>query len=136
MFLWNQYNFLVPADYVGVPPGTPGGSSSTGGPLGHLVIYAGRSLTLSRFGGPVQRVPSYCTVVPGNAALVIHGAPATIYECSDNWDPSSLQIDVGHELLIWQQIGITCEVSLHGHSPLNEQLDIVIARATFMVDPR
>ena len=69
VFLWNQYDFQVPTGYVGVPPTAPGGLSSTGGPLGHFVIYAGRHLTLSRFGGPVRPVPSYCTAVPGLAVV-------------------------------------------------------------------
>jgi hypothetical protein len=44
IFLWNQYDFPVPTNYVGVPPLAPGGVSYTGGPLGHFVIYAGRHL--------------------------------------------------------------------------------------------
>lgn len=135
VFLWNQYDFQVPANYVGVSPTAPGGLSSTGGPLGHFVIYAGRRLTLSRIGGPVQPVPSYCMAVPEQTAIVVHGASAKLYECSDVWNRSSGEIDVGHELLIWQQSGITCEVSFHGHSQLNQQLDAVIARATTLVEP-
>jgi hypothetical protein len=134
-FLWNQYDFRVPADYVGLPSTPPGGLSTTGGPLGHFVIDAGRHLTLNRFGGPVQPVPSYCTGVPGGTAVVIHGAPAAAYECSDTWNPSSLEIDVGHELLVWTQGGVTCEVSFHGHSLVNLELDLAIARATTLVRP-
>ncbi len=135
IFLWNQYDFQVPANYVGVPPAVPGGLSSTGRPLGHFVIYAGRNLTLSRSGGPVQPVPSYCTAVPGDAALVVHSGLAVLYECSDVWSRSSPELDVGNELLVWKQSGITCEVSFHGHSLLNQELDVIAARATSLVDP-
>jgi hypothetical protein len=132
-FLWNQYDFQVPAGYAGVPPG--GGVSYTGGPLGHFVVYAGKNLMLGRFGGPVQPVPSYCTADPGPAGVRVHGEPATLYECSDVWDRSSGEIDVGHELLIWRESGVACEVSFHGHSLLNQELDLVVARATVLVQP-
>ena len=140
-FLWEQYDFQVPPNYVGVTYQQYSGAvvpfpSTTGGPLGHFVIYAGRNLTLSRFGGPIQPVPSYCTAVPGDTALVVHGASAVLYECSDSWNPSSGEIDVGHELLVWKQSGITCEVSFHGHSLLNQLLDIVVARATSLIAPQ
>jgi len=65
--------------------------------------------------------------------LVVHGASAILYECSDSWNPSSLEIDLGHELLIWKRSGITCELSFHGHSLLNQQLDLAVARATSLI---
>jgi hypothetical protein len=135
IFLWNQYDFQVPPSYVGVPPIAPGGVSYTGGPLGHFVVYAGRHLSLSRFGGPVQPIPSYCKAVPGDTELQVHGVSAALYECSDVWNQSSGEIDVGHELLVWKQSGVTCEVSFHGHSLLNQELDVVVARATSLVEP-
>ncbi len=132
-FVWTQSDFRVPSDYVGVPAPVPG---YTGPPLGHFVVYAARHLNLSRLDGPAQPVPSYCTAVEGYAALKIHGSAATPYECSDTWNQSSIEIDVGHELLVWQQSGVTCEVSLHGHSLLNQELDVAIARATTLVRPK
>lgn len=130
-FLWTQYDFQVPPGYVGVPAPVPG---YAGPPLGHFVVYSGTHLSLGR-SGSVRPVPAYCTALEGYSTLKIHGVSAAVYECSDTWDQSSLEIDVGHELLVWKQAGVTCEVSLHGHSLLNQELVVAIAGATSLVRP-
>jgi hypothetical protein len=37
---------------------------------------------------------------------------------------------------VWKDSGITCEVSFHGHSPVNIGLDIAVADATKLVSPQ
>jgi hypothetical protein len=46
------------------------------------------------------------------------------------------QLIQGHDLLVWHSGGITTEVSFHGHSQVNLDLDIAIADATKLVSPR
>jgi hypothetical protein len=41
----------------------------------------------------------------------------------------------GHELVEWRQDGVTCEVSFHGHSAVNQDLAVAVARSTHMVVP-
>jgi hypothetical protein len=41
----------------------------------------------------------------------------------------------GHDLLVWNDAGITSEVSFHGHSQVNVDLDIAEADATILVAP-
>lgn len=131
-FIWNQYSFQVPSRYVGVP----GDTSFTGGPLGHFVIYAGKNLNLDGLPNrPVRVVPSYCKAINQRRSLVVHGSTAKLYECSEVRKGSSVEIDLGHDLLIWRQSGVTCEVSFHGHSRVNQDLDLVVARATSMIFP-
>jgi hypothetical protein len=43
---------------------------------------------------------------------------------------------MGHDLLVWNDSGIACEVSLHGHSQVNVDLDIAVADATYLISPR
>ncbi|HXQ59294.1 MAG TPA: hypothetical protein VN799_04325 [Acidimicrobiales bacterium] len=131
-FIWNQYNFQVPATYVGVPDET----SVLGGPLGHFIIYAGSNLNTRRMPGPAQAVPSYCAAVKQAHKTEVHGSVATLYTCADSSNGTSVELDVGHELLVWKQSGVTCEVSLHGHSRTNELLDFLIAEETVMIAPR
>ena len=49
--------------------------------------------------------------------------PATFVEFPDGSDVNS-----GHVVLVWHAGGVTYAVSLHGHTALNERLDLVIAR--------
>jgi hypothetical protein len=129
-FSWNQYSFQVPAGYVGVP----GETAVDGTPLGHFIIYSARHLDVSRVAhSSPQTVPSYCTAT--SQTPNIHGAPARMYECSESSNGSSVELDLGHELLVWTQAGVTCEVSIHGHSRVNQQLDIAIAQSTSMISP-
>ena len=39
------------------------------------------------------------------------------------------------DLLVWNDSGITCEVSFHGHSQVNIELDIAVADATELAFP-
>jgi hypothetical protein len=39
----------------------------------------------------------------------------------------------GHELVEWRQDGVTCEVSFHGHSTVNQNLALAVAQSTRMV---
>ncbi len=129
-FSWNQMSFQVPAGYVGVP----GETTIDGEPLGHFVVYSGKKLNLSRTPRP-SAVPVYCTRTEENRSLRVHGVMAQMYQCANSSNGQSIELDVGHELLIWKQHGITCEVSLHGHSQVNQGLDVVIANATKFVFP-
>jgi hypothetical protein len=126
-FFWQQTTFQVPAGYVGVPEETTIGGEA----LGHFVIYAGKTLDLSRF-GKASPIPDYCTQV---RRLRVHRVTARMYQCANSDNGRSVELDVGHELLIWKQNGVICEVSLHGHSQVNQDLDLVIANATKFVFP-
>jgi hypothetical protein len=131
-FVWNQYAFQVPAGYVGVP----GERTANGGPIGHFVIYSAKNLNVARDPQSApQTVPSYCTVIDSGTALLVHGLVARMYECSETADASSIELDQGHELLVWRQEGVTCEVSFHGHSRANQVLALAVARSTRMVSP-
>jgi hypothetical protein len=129
-FSWNQMSFQVPPRYVGVP----GETTLDGEPLGHFVVYSGKNLNLSRT-RTASPLPVYCARTAQNRTLRVHGVMARMYECSNRSNGKSVELDVGHELLIWTQNGITCEVSLHGHSQVNQDLDVVIANATRMLLP-
>jgi hypothetical protein len=59
---------------------------------------------------------------------------AKLYQCSDSSGaPGGLKLYMGHDLLVWTDAGITCEVSFHGHSQVNMDLDIAVANATKLV---
>jgi len=129
-FLWNQMSFQVPAGYVGVP----GQTTINGESLGHFVVYSGKTLNVSRT-RTASPIPVYCKRTAQNRKLRVHGVVAQMYQCSNSWNAKSIELDVGHELLIWRQDRITCEVSLHGHSQVNRDLDLEIANATRIVFP-
>jgi hypothetical protein len=102
--------------------------SISGGPLGHFVFTADR-------GGP--QLPSYCSRLAVAKAVRVHGAVAKLYQCSDaSTAPGVLELLKGHDLLVWEHAGITTEVSFHGHSQVNVDLDIAVANATLLVTPR
>jgi hypothetical protein len=126
-FFWNQMSFQVPPDYVGVP----GQTTIDGEALGHFVIYAGKNLNLSRT-KTASPIPVYCTQT---RRLRVHGVTARMYVCANSSNGKSVELDVGHELLVWKQSGVICEVSLHGHSQINQDLDLVIANASRIVAP-
>ena len=42
---------------------------------------------------------------------------------------------MGHDLLEWNDAGITSEVSFHGHSQVNLDLDVAVAGATVLISP-
>lgn len=120
-------SFQVPPGYVGVPEETTLGGEA----LGHFVIYAGKNLNLSRT-GKASFIPVYCRQI---RRLRVHGVTARMYQCANSDNGKSVELVVGHELLVWKQYGVICEVSLHGHSQVNQHLDLVIANATKFVFP-
>jgi len=144
VFELSQSNFQVPRGYVGVSIGTYNGSvpetSIAGGPLGHFTFIAGTDLPLylrqvrAKNAPPV---PAYCLPLKSPRAIRIHGALAKLYECADSSDGrGGLELYMGHDLLVWNDSGITCEVSFHGHSQVNINLDVAEANATVLVVPR
>jgi hypothetical protein len=132
-FAWSQYAFEVPAGYQGVP----GETSANGGPLGHFVIYSAKNLDVARDPRAApQTVPAYCIAINQHAALLVHGSVAgRMYECSETANAASIELDQGHELLVWREAGVTCEVSFHGHSRTNQDLALAVARSSRMVSP-
>jgi hypothetical protein len=130
IFLLSQSNFQVPPGYVGVTYQEYNGTvvpepSVDGGSLGHFVFTAG---------GP--HVPAYCSPMPVEQPVQVHGRAATLYQCSDSSTaPGELQLIMGHDLLVWDDAGITTEVSFHGHSQVNVDLDLAVANATSLVSP-
>ncbi|HSZ37867.1 MAG TPA: hypothetical protein VK773_12315 [Acidimicrobiales bacterium] len=145
LFELSQANFEVPPGYVGVTYQQYSGTivpltSISGGPLGHFVFMSGTDLpyvmTHKRGKGAVP-VPSYCA--PSNPAsrIRVHGSVAELYQCADS-RTSAFQIEIvtGHTLLVWNDAGVTCEVSFHGHSQVNVDLDVAVANATTLESPR
>jgi hypothetical protein len=86
-------------------------------------------------------IPGYCAAVPRHPPLVVHGSVASMYECGEDPGPSVPIADQyigtvsGHELVEWRQDGVTCEVSFHGHSTVNQDLAVTVAHSTHMVLP-
>lgn len=145
LFLLSQSNFKVPPGYVGVSFQQYNGTvvpetSIAGGPLGHFVFMAGTDLPYDfrikpRKGAPP--VPAYCSPVTTSQTLRVHGAVAKLYQCSDSSSSQGgFELIMGHDLLVWNDSGITCEVSFHGHSQANFDLDIAVANATTLVSPK
>lgn len=142
-FLLSQSNFQVPPGYVGVTFQQYSGSvpepSVTGGPLGHFVFMAGPDLQVylrDKTGKNVPPVPRYCTPLKVTATIRVHGSVAKPYQCSDSSSgPNEVDLLMGHDLLLWDDAGITCEVSFHGHSQVNLDLDVAEADATVLVSP-
>jgi len=126
----SQSNFEVPPGYVGVTFQQYSGAvvpepSVTGGPLGHFVFTTG---------GP--KVPSYCLPMPVTKAVRIDGKVPRLYQCLDTSAVAGeLELIIGHDLLVWDDAGVTTEVSFHGHSQVNVDLDIAVANATVLVPP-
>ncbi len=144
LFFLNQANFQVPPGYVGVFFQQYNGSvvpmtSIDGGPLGHFVFITGTDLPFylrQERGKHVLPVPAYCSPMKVAKAVRIHGAVAKLYQCSDSTSRrGGLILYLGHDLLVWTDAGITSEVSFHGHSQVNVDLDIAVADATELVTP-
>lgn len=138
-----QMNFVVPQGYVGVSIQTYTGSvpqvATNGGPLGHVVFEAGRNL-LGEYKPGTDRaaapLPSYCAPLPSAPVVRIHGSVGTFYRCADaTADRNAVQTVLGHDLLEWRQDGLLCQVSFHGHSLVNLNLDVAMAKATQSVGP-
>ncbi len=144
VFLLNQSNFQVPPGYLGVTFEQYNGNvvpetSVSGGPLGHFVYMTGRDLQSYMHNEPGKStppVPTYCSLIQVANAIRVHGSVATLYQCSDSSnDPGQLQLFMGHDVLVWNDSGVTCEVSFHGHTQVNIALDIAVAAATELVAP-
>ena len=145
LFELSQSNFQVPPGYVGVSFVQSNGSvapetSINGGALGHFVFMSGTDMRhvmtngRGRGGAPV---PPYCSPLNSPSLLRVHGHPAKLYQCADaSNSPTEIQIIEGHTLLVWNDGGVTCEVSFHGHSQVNVDLDLAVANATVLVKPR
>ena len=141
----SQSNFQVPSGYVGVSVEQNNGavvpaSSISGGPLGHFVFMSGTKLlqvmTNGRGKGGAP-VPAYCSQIDSSILMRVHGHPAKLYQCGNaSNSPTQIQIVEGHTLLVWREGKITCEVSFHGHSRVNVDLDLAVAKATVLVAPR
>ena len=143
IFLLNQSNFQVPHGYLGVTFEQNNGAivpetSVSGGPLGHFVFMTGtglQSYLRQESGEGLPPVPAYCSAMKLDETVLIHGAIGTFYTCSDSSDAPGLKLVMGHDLLVWNESGLTCEVSFHGHSQVNVDLDIAVADATQLVSP-
>ncbi|HXN63454.1 MAG TPA: hypothetical protein VN886_23625 [Acidimicrobiales bacterium] len=142
-FELSQSNFQVPSNYAGVTFEQYGGvvapePSISGGPLGHFVFMAGTDLAYymtHKRGKSVAPVPSYCSRL-NQVHVRVHGRPASVYQCGSDQSRNQLELVAGHTLLVWTDAGITTEVSFHGHSQVNVNLDVAVANATVLVSPR
>jgi hypothetical protein len=144
ILLLSQSNFQVPPGYVGVTFEQSNGTvvpmpSVNGGSLGHFVFMAGSHLQTylrNKAGRNTPPVPRYCSQITVATSIRVHDSAAKLYQCSDSRSgPDEIQLLTGHDLLVWQDAGITCEVSFHGHSQVNVDLDIAEANATTLVAP-
>jgi hypothetical protein len=144
LFEISQSNFQVPTGYVGVSVEQNNGAtvpdtSISGGPLGHFVFMSGTQMrqVMTNGRGGSAPVPSYCSPLDVSSTIRVHGLPAKLYQCGNVSNPlAETQIVEGHTVLVWSDRGITSEVSFHGHSQVNVDLDIATANATFLVPPR
>ncbi len=145
LFEISQSNFQVPPGYVGVSYEQDNGAvvpetSISGGPLGHFVFMTGTDLQdvmTNRRGKGAVPVPPYCLPLDLSSMIRVHGRLAKLYQCADASNSlTEIQIVQGHTLLVWNDAGITCEVSFHGHSQVNVDLDVAEANVTVLVSPR
>ena len=141
--LLTQMNFQVPAGYVGVSIDTNHGFvpavSSVGGSLGHFVFETGTHL-LGEYRPHSLRVgsaiPSYCAAIKGRPAVQIHGSTGRFFECANtSSDRDARTTILGHDLLQWKEGPIVCQVSFHGHSQVNLDLDLAVAKSVRSVRP-
>jgi hypothetical protein len=145
LFELSQSNFQVPPGYIGVSLEQDNGAmvpdtSISGGPLGHFVFMTGTDLKYvmtHKRGRHVVPVPPYCSPLEAARTIHVHGQIAMLYQCADSSKSrTALQIVLGHTLLEWNDAGVACEVSFHGYSQVNVDLDIAMANATVLVAPR
>ena len=133
--LINQAEFQVPSDYIGVP----GFPSISGGPLGHFTFVEGPTVSFIEGSGRKPKsvsVPYSCHASTLATRTLIHGAAPKFYQCANGpmtFDTPALYL--GHDLLTWRERGLLVEVSFHGHSDVNQDLDIAVARAAIVVAP-
>lgn len=141
--MMTQMNFQVPAGYVGVSIGTYNGfvpaTSSTGGPLGHFVFETGPDLVgeyKPHSNKAASSIPSYCQRTSGKAGVRIAGSVGTYYQCADSSNErNAIETIAGHDMLQWVDHGMVTQVSFHGHSQVNLDLDLAIARSVMLVRP-
>ncbi len=88
-----------------------------------------------KHGKNIAPVPPYCSRLSGSW-LRVQKRAASIYQCSSAQSPTQIELISGHTLLVWKDAGITSEVSFHGHSQVNVDLDVAVANATVLVSPR
>lgn len=139
-----QMNFEVPAGYVGVSIETYNGSvpatSSTGGALGHFVFETGPNLVgeyKPHSDKAASSIPSYCKRISGKADVRVNGSDGTYYQCADSSsDRNAIETIAGHDMLQWVDQGMITQVSFHGHSQVNLDLDLKIANSVVLVRPR
>ncbi len=141
----SQSNFQVPPGYGGVTFQQYNGAvvpmqSISGGPLGHFVFMTGtdlQSVVLGKHPRGVPPVPSYCVPAQTTKPIRVAGAPAELYQCPEvSSGPTTFELYMGHELLVWNDKGMTAEVSFHGLSQVNADLDVAVADATVLVSPK
>lgn len=136
-------NFQVPSGYVGVSLGTYNGqvpaTASNGGPLGHFVFETGTTLVGEYQPGSnrvAASIPSYCQPIVGHGVIRIHGSVGTFFQCAESSsDRNAVQTVAGHDLLQWKQDGMLNQVSFHGHSPVNLDLDLAVAQSVHLIQP-
>jgi hypothetical protein len=134
MFI-NQSNFQVPSGYIGAPE-VP---SISGGPLGHFVFVEGPTVSFIEGSRRLKSVsvPYSCHASKFVTPTRIHGAVPHFYQCANGpMTPHTPALYLGHDLLTWRERGLLVEVSFHGHTTVNQDLDVAIARSTVVVDPR
>jgi hypothetical protein len=145
LFEFSQANFQVPPGYVGETYQQYNGAivpvtSISGGSQGHFVFMSGTDLPYvmtHKRGKGVVPVPSYCTPLNSSSRVRVHGNVAKLYQCADSrTSPFQIETITGHTLLVWNDAGVTCEVSFHGHSQVNVDLDVAVAEATTLQSPR
>jgi hypothetical protein len=145
LFELSQSNFQVPPGYAGVSFEQNNGTvvpdtSISGGSLGHFVFMSGtdmRQVMTNGRGNGVAPVPPYCLPDDPSNMIRVHGHLAKLYQCGNASNSlTQIQIEEGHTLLVWNDGGITCEVSFHGHSQVNVDLDVAVANSTVLVSPR
>jgi hypothetical protein len=105
--------FRGPPDYHGVERGS-----------GHLWIIAF---------GPQSGVWPGSTLLGGHQVgqTRVRGQPAMIVQF-----PPGSALNSGHEAIIWHRAAMTFAVTLHGHTRLNERLDLVIANHLRFIETR
>ena len=139
----SESNFQVPPGYAGVTISGNNGAvlpetSISGGPLGHFVFMSGPGVSSAMTNRPAKHglVPPYCVEQHPPSPLRIHGHLAREYSCGEATHPlNEVQIVEGHTLLVWNDGGLPVEVSFHGHSQTNVDLDVAVANATVLVSP-
>lgn len=136
-----QMNFQVPDGYVGVSIDTETGwipeMSSNGGPLGHFVFETGTQ-PLGEYKPnslkAASSIPSYCRRLSGQVA--INGSTGIYYQCANSSnDHRAIETIAGHDMLQWIDHGMVTQVSFHGHTQVNLDLDLAVARSVVLVRP-